>query len=1634
MKNGISKIRKAGVGVLAALTAVVGFVPLIAEPADAASNVTSVRYGGVDRFDTAKIIAAAFGASGTVIVARGDIYPDALAGAYAARLNSAPMLLTRTDSIPQTTTDAINASGATKIILLGGTQAISTAVETSFRSGGKTVERISGATRFDTAAAIATAGPADQIGNVGTPPVRTALLATGLNFPDALAGSPLAYASRLPILLTTPTALSPQARAALSTLAIKQVMILGGPAAVSETVAAELTAAGYTVSRQGGADRAETSVKITDFGIQNGIFTNRRVGLARGDLFPDALAYGPLGGKDRATIAPAALRAVDPNATRNGVILSNSPTDLGNAARAWCTANAPTLTIVEALGGEAAMSQATVQQCLDAAKTPTTGTNASTSSLSADRVAPGGTTTLTVSGSGIRSITYTVCGGASQTLTGATATGGTTSIQIPATQAAGTCNIVVTTTFADGTTKTETKSITVDPAASSVSLSPTSGPTGTSTTLTITGSKTPTAVTVTSTNCTIGSLSGTGATRTFTVSGAANTVCNLSVPVTFSDGTNQTFTPTFTITAAGQQTGTIAVSPTGPQTKTISTIGTGTSTDTQGVTAFTVTGLTGPVDIVLIACDQLLPGSGVVFSNANSNTFADRTALAAAGTVDQGGLSGPPPGVPITPFLAQVNGLSTLNLAAPWYANNVAPVNGVINFTVDSNTANPQINAAPDCVYPLVFVDANNNNVLEINPVTGAAVEAFGLGSRLQFVPRRATDGNFGTAAAPFTVTSTDKTNNVFSACTTGALNNATFQDPFGPPCFSFAYDPNDTFNVGVLTGAGANASMTTFTAALSPGDRIWGSYANDTAAPSNFNMADTNPLPPGGITVLGSATAGATSIVIRWNDSITPTADSYRIMRQIDPTPNTACPVFTGNNVLPTDFVTAATVLDRSGTTAGDPTYEYTDTGLTAGTKYCYVILTVDDGDTSVNSSPGTAAAATAEGCAGPAGANGLNPSMNPPAAPGTLCANGAGTASTTGTGIIVPGGVAGAPIATDMRVQDNGVIGILDINDRGQIIFNEPMNPSAAAPGATYRFTDADNTVVDIICGSFVAGGGASANAICSWESGGNYNGSTFLTGQVIRFVITANPGAAGTAGNQSITGPGGTQINSNGLIQAGTITNLQYPGTLTNVNSQVVDANEGLVLSVANSTDKTLDASSTPNHIQPAVTGTPGADTTAPVLGTGHTASAAGAGNITLVFNEPVQCNNNTGPAAPNPPNLTATGGVVITGCQAGGGNTLVLSATGIPGAGVPFTVTYTPSGCPAPPAGAAAGCGDDIFDLNFNPAAGFTTGNITFGTAPAPTPPSNLTGANPSSGPAGSQFTVSGTNLDSVTNVTVCAVAATSTFAGTAASGTRTITAPANPTGSNCVVALTNPSGTANAPTNFTYTAPAPPTIVSATYVTDTNFITVDFTQAVTSCPTTAAALAAWSFANQNNDEYVALSPTGSPTSVTLSGGDCRLNYAQTFRNNDRGALTYNQPGAPADQASNANGSVPTGAANVPDTIVPDLFDVVSATGTAVTVRFADPGTTFLHPILCSSLTANGSEYVVAVNNVQVIVNAAVCPTPVNGQDDRITFTLNSALVAGQTVTVTAQNGTDGNTVRDAAGNFEVVGDTVSGTAT
>lgn len=148
-------------------------------------------------------------------------------------------------------------------------------------------KRLGGADRFATAAEVA------RESHRGA---QTALIANGMNFPDALAGSTLAGAVKAPILLVTPTSVPAATSSALTDIGVREVVILGGPAAVSPQVEAQLRQ-NYGVTRVQGDDRYKTAVEISRRASAGGIGTvgNRRTAFVSTGLnFPDALGAGPL--------------------------------------------------------------------------------------------------------------------------------------------------------------------------------------------------------------------------------------------------------------------------------------------------------------------------------------------------------------------------------------------------------------------------------------------------------------------------------------------------------------------------------------------------------------------------------------------------------------------------------------------------------------------------------------------------------------------------------------------------------------------------------------------------------------------------------------------------------------------------------------------------------------------------------------------------------------------------------------------------------------------------------------------------------------------------------------------------------------------------------------------------------------------------------------------------------------------------------------------------------------------------------------------------------------------------------------------------------------------------------------------
>ena len=122
------------------------------------------------------------------------------------------------------------------------------------------------------------------------------VVATGLNWPDALGGSALAGALEAPILLTRPDRLPAEVAAEIVRLKATRVVVLGGPSSVSGAVFSQIDALdGVQAERIAGANRYETAQKVAARTIAElGADYDGTAFVATGANFPDALGASPL--------------------------------------------------------------------------------------------------------------------------------------------------------------------------------------------------------------------------------------------------------------------------------------------------------------------------------------------------------------------------------------------------------------------------------------------------------------------------------------------------------------------------------------------------------------------------------------------------------------------------------------------------------------------------------------------------------------------------------------------------------------------------------------------------------------------------------------------------------------------------------------------------------------------------------------------------------------------------------------------------------------------------------------------------------------------------------------------------------------------------------------------------------------------------------------------------------------------------------------------------------------------------------------------------------------------------------------------------------------------------------------------
>ncbi|MGQ7294950.1 cell wall-binding repeat-containing protein [Quadrisphaera sp. KR29] len=287
--------KRTAAGTLALAVCLGGGAIALAGAASADANFKfDTRVAGADRVATAieasKLAFPDAGKTENVVLVNGFATVDGLTASYLAGVANAPILYIDEKGADKATQDEIKRLGAKHVWLVGGTAKIPTSVEEAIKADGKTVHRVSGKDRYETAAAIAEAGAK----LAGKKPAKV-LVASGESFADALAVSPVAYGKGYPIILVKKDEAPEASKKELGDLGANTKILVGGKAVVSEGVEKELT----ITTRVSGADRAVTANLVAEWAKTSEGFKKDHAILVGGgrDNGADSLVASAFGGK-----------------------------------------------------------------------------------------------------------------------------------------------------------------------------------------------------------------------------------------------------------------------------------------------------------------------------------------------------------------------------------------------------------------------------------------------------------------------------------------------------------------------------------------------------------------------------------------------------------------------------------------------------------------------------------------------------------------------------------------------------------------------------------------------------------------------------------------------------------------------------------------------------------------------------------------------------------------------------------------------------------------------------------------------------------------------------------------------------------------------------------------------------------------------------------------------------------------------------------------------------------------------------------------------------------------------------------------------------------------------------------------
>ncbi|MCQ2752079.1 MAG: BspA family leucine-rich repeat surface protein [Coriobacteriales bacterium] len=277
----------------------------------AAEAEESYRLNGDGRYQTMRFIVEkslnkTF--ENSIVIARGDDFPDALAASALAGLLEGSVVLTNTNTLNDEAKQTIKKIQPSKAYIIGGTNSINELVKTQLLaiSSITSVTRIKGDSRTFTSFEIYkyVKNHPSEFKHTwfenSTNNKKTCIVTTGVAFADALSVSSYAYTKNVPIFLTESNGkLNSTIKAAIANDGFERIIILGSTKSVDSDIEASFPA--ICDPRWAGKNRYETCSEIVNHSLSEGLNLSC-VSFAQGDDFPDALAASCLSGCNKSII------------------------------------------------------------------------------------------------------------------------------------------------------------------------------------------------------------------------------------------------------------------------------------------------------------------------------------------------------------------------------------------------------------------------------------------------------------------------------------------------------------------------------------------------------------------------------------------------------------------------------------------------------------------------------------------------------------------------------------------------------------------------------------------------------------------------------------------------------------------------------------------------------------------------------------------------------------------------------------------------------------------------------------------------------------------------------------------------------------------------------------------------------------------------------------------------------------------------------------------------------------------------------------------------------------------------------------------------------------------------------------